>query len=81
MMVPSMLYLKICSGRTVVFSVLAPGLMKQMSVPGTRIDTWPNIPIVPCMFSMRVSVAVFSRKVFSSLMKQKTPSGSLVVDR
>ena len=47
--------------RTVVLSVLAPGLMKHLSVPGTRIETWPNIPIVPCMFSMRVSVAVFSR--------------------
>jgi hypothetical protein len=54
--------------RTVVFSVEAPGLMKQMSLPGTRTETWPNIPIVPWKFRIRVSVAVFSRSSFSSLI-------------
>ena len=53
--------MKICSGRTVLFSVLAPGLMKHLSVPGMRIETWPNIPITPCRFSIRVNAAVFSR--------------------
>src|SRR5690242_7896182 len=57
-----------CSGRTVLFSVLAPGLMKQRSVPGTRIETWPNIPISPCRFNIRVNVAVFARNSSSRLM-------------
>ena len=46
-MVPSTSKTKISFGRTVVFSVLAPGLMNTRLVPGTRIETWPNIPIVP----------------------------------
>ena len=42
--------------------------MKHFGVPGTRIETCPNIPIVPCMLSIRASVAVFSRNSFSSLI-------------
>ena len=57
-----------CSGRTTVLSVEAPGLMKHLSVPGTRTDTWPNIPIVPWRLSIRVNVAAFSRSSASSFM-------------
>jgi hypothetical protein len=42
--------------------------MKHLSVPGTRTDTWPNIPIVPWKLSIRVNVAAFSRSIASSLM-------------
>src|SRR5262249_29165605 len=51
-----------------LLSVEAPGLMKHLSVPGTRTDTWPNIPIVPWKLSIRVNVAAFSRRLASSLM-------------
>ena len=37
-----------------LFSCWAPGLMKHVSVPGTRIDTWPNMPITPCRFNIQV---------------------------
>jgi hypothetical protein len=55
-------------GPHTVLSVEAPGLMKHLSVPGTRTDTWPNIPIVPWKLSIRVNVAAFSRSIASSLM-------------
>src|SRR3954447_11325838 len=64
-----------CSGRTVLFSVLAPGLMKHLSVPGTRIETWPNMPMVPCRPSIRVSVAVLARNVASSVMAISSEKG------
>src|SRR5262252_8498419 len=63
-----------CSGRTTVLSVEAPGLMKHLSVPGTRTDTWPNIPIVPWKLRIRVSVAAFSRSTASSFMSRIPPS-------
>src|SRR5262245_26580176 len=62
-----------CCGRTTVLSVEAPGLMKHLSVPGTRTETWPNMPMVPCQFSMRVRVAAFSRNKASSLIGRITP--------
>ena len=71
-MVPSRSNTKMSFARTLVLSVLAPGLMKTRLVPGTRIETCPNMPIVPCRPSIRDNVAVFSRNTTSSLMKTKT---------
>src|SRR5215213_7833530 len=73
MIVPSISNTKMFSGRTVLLSVLAPGLMKTWLVPGTRIEICPNIPMVPCKLSIRAIVAVLSRSKASSLMEGRLP--------
>ena len=64
--------------RTVALSVPPPGLSNIRSVPGTRTDTCPNIPIVPCKLSIRVKVAVLRRNNVSSVMNAASPSGAIV---
>ena len=67
-MLPSRSNTKMSSARTVALSVPAPGLSNTRFVPGTRTDTCPNNPIVPCRLSTRVKVAVLRRNAVSSSM-------------
>src|SRR6516162_5243250 len=73
-MLPSRSNTKISSGCTVALSVPPPGLSNTRSVPGTRTDTCPNIPIVPCKLSIRVKVAVLRRNAVSSSMNAPSRS-------
>src|SRR5215831_15714260 len=64
-MLPSISRTRMSSAFTLDLSVPPPGLSNTRLVPGTRTETCPNIPMLPCRLSMRVKIAVLRRNVAS----------------
>src|SRR5215831_3498202 len=74
-MLPSISKTRMSSAFTFDLSVPPPGLSSTRLVPGTRTETCPNIPIVPCKLSMRVKIAVLRRNVAS--LSKNAPTSPL----